>query len=80
MTTIELTDDECNVLRAILYGGVGGPASGRLGLPRKIAEMIAIKVPWPDPSKYKATIQIVNKYDSRAVVITEVDAEKGTKQ
>jgi len=75
MQTVTLTDDECNVLRAILYGAVGGPVSGRLGEPRSVASAIAEKVPWPDPGKYKVTIETVSRFGSQAAVIRRTAAE-----
>lgn len=68
---IILTDEECNVLRAILYGCVGGPVAGSRGRPRRVAESIASKVPWPNPVAYTAKIQEVNRFGGMAVVIRE---------
>ena len=74
---ITLTDDECNVLRTILYSCVGGPVAGRLGRPRKVAESIASKVPWPNVGVYTATIEVVNQYGGTAVVVREAAVPAG---
>ena|GEM_PF-4370945 len=74
---ITLTDDECNVLRAILYGCVGGPVSGRLGRPRQIAQSIASKVPWPNPGAYTAGIRSVNSFGGQSVVVRAAEAAGG---
>lgn len=77
MPTVELTDDECSVLRAILYGAVGGPVSGSQGEPRRIVNAIAGKVPWLDRRKYRAEITTVNRRGRVAVVVSEVVPTKG---
>lgn len=68
MVRVEFTEDECDFIRAILYGALGGNQSG----PRKIAESIAEKLPWHIPTKFVATVESVNRYDnSKAVVVRE---------
>ena len=54
---ITLTDDECNVLRTILYWCEDGPIDGHLSRPRKVVESIAAKVPWPNKHEVMYYVQ-----------------------
>jgi len=65
--TVELTADEVEVLRAVIYGAIGGANRG----PRKHIESFAAKLPpWSGRQPYVATIEKLRR-GSLAVVIRE---------
>lgn len=67
---VTLTSEECNFIHAVLHGVIGGPPEG----PRRIGEQIAGKIPWPNPKQFRASIQALNRFGSRGVV---VESSKG---
>jgi len=69
---ITLTQEECDVIRAILYSIIGGDTKG----PREIVEQIMCKVPESHPNPFTATIEEVNRMGSLAGVVRRKHQKK----
>lgn len=65
---IELTDDERDVLYAILYCAVGGDPKGPRQHADSLLDKIQDKSQW---DKYEARIEYVTRFNTSAVVVKE---------
>jgi hypothetical protein len=65
-STLEITDEERDVLWAILYHTVGGDEDG----PRKHAKSLLDKLACGH-GRFSARIEVITRWQSRAVVVRE---------